>query len=937
VQVGARVFIERVAGPGVHYIAWPGAFRVVGSETRPVIYHRAFTDPVEGAAAAAGLAGRHDVYFTPAAYKVAKTVDAQGREKSFRKQENVASLKALYVDLDFKKYPGPAAAVAALRTFLETSGVVRPNVVVETGGGLHIYWVLDAPVRPVDWLPVSRALVAAMQAASLEADYGVTIDTARILRVPGTVNRKYSHHPECRVVKWDAADISLDVLADSLQAYSGVTNSLALRATPGVLAALPQASNSDLSDGYVRGRFYDPTRIAEACPVVADSLARGGDGDDYPLWMQLLHLMAYTNDGEGVARQLSTGDSRFTEDGFQRVWSDRLALAGGGQVGPTTCERFSMLSGKCQGCPHAGKIKTPLVLGFSAPEHRAAQIETGQRPQPTYVRHGHTFMMRKTDEGESQEVMVAACEIANWEVGHDKELGRYVKFKVTAGRNTADLTVPVSAAADERELQKVLLAHGVPTAKGGARLFGAAMVDWMDHLQKQRRIEPLPGFGWDQDGGFAVAGTRYMPDGGILGGGSAAGSLSYAYGASGTLEDWKRVSAVFTADKRPAVHTMIAAAFAAPLLRFVEQPSFMLSVCGPLSGVGKTTLLRYAAAVWGDPGSGIMSLDDTGNSITQRMALTRYLPTLWDELRSEADFDRFVNVAFRALQGQSKQRLNSRAELRSMPPINTVMVATSNSSIVDAVALRTRGSPAGLYRLLETEMPPIADTARAAAVTAAVVELKEVYGVAGRRYAAFLATAGAARIRKVLAIAQDKIQADFAPDPMERFWAQGAATLLAGGMLARSSGMADVDVPSVYACLKGAMAKARSRVVTHVADEKNVAAEIVNRFSGNVVILSHATGDDRAEVVLDPPTRVARVFVGVRDKKLVMPMAVAEEFAHAKGLSLSQIKTAMMVAVGANPTLCNPGAGSQYALGRTRALVMDVDRALGPAYLRRYT
>jgi hypothetical protein len=67
----------------------------------------------------------------------------------------------------------------------------RPNLVVHSGGGLHVYWVLARALTPADWQPLAFALAEATKQHGLKCDTQCTVDRARVLRIPGTLNTKY--------------------------------------------------------------------------------------------------------------------------------------------------------------------------------------------------------------------------------------------------------------------------------------------------------------------------------------------------------------------------------------------------------------------------------------------------------------------------------------------------------------------------------------------------------------------------------------------------------------------------------------------------------------------------------------------------------------------------------------------------------------------------
>ena len=108
------------------------------------------------------------------------------------------SIPALWADIDIAG-PGHAAtdlpadrdaAWALIRSF-----PLRPTVVVDTGGGLQPYWVLDEPATAAEALDMLPRWGATW--AELGRRHGVHVDNvfdlARIMRLPGAYNRKPDH------------------------------------------------------------------------------------------------------------------------------------------------------------------------------------------------------------------------------------------------------------------------------------------------------------------------------------------------------------------------------------------------------------------------------------------------------------------------------------------------------------------------------------------------------------------------------------------------------------------------------------------------------------------------------------------------------------------------------------------------------------------------
>jgi len=135
---------------------------------------RAFFAPTE-TDAITGFLAQHpaqDLYFGV----------ATRRDRSSGRLENCCHLGALYVDLDFKTLP-EADARERLRRFQ-----FEPTIVVHSGGGLHVYWALREPIDLPEAADYARQLLRRL-ACVLGADLNAA-EPARVLRVPGTHNRK---------------------------------------------------------------------------------------------------------------------------------------------------------------------------------------------------------------------------------------------------------------------------------------------------------------------------------------------------------------------------------------------------------------------------------------------------------------------------------------------------------------------------------------------------------------------------------------------------------------------------------------------------------------------------------------------------------------------------------------------------------------------------
>jgi hypothetical protein len=90
---------------------------------------------------------------------------ANEKLKAVRKAANATWLKAIWIDCDVKPgdpkhYHTMSEAFDALDAFRDKVGLPFPSMIVNSGGGLHVYWISDTPMSPDEWRPYADGLKA---------------------------------------------------------------------------------------------------------------------------------------------------------------------------------------------------------------------------------------------------------------------------------------------------------------------------------------------------------------------------------------------------------------------------------------------------------------------------------------------------------------------------------------------------------------------------------------------------------------------------------------------------------------------------------------------------------------------------------------------------------------------------------------------------------
>lgn len=134
---------------------------------------------------------RADIYFGVNPCISIPPTNAQGEAKPPREVRSqlsfVAALNCLFAEFDAKDFGDDKAAALAHVESLDP----QPSALVDSGGGYHAYWLLDQPYLLAS--DADRRQAKDLQSRWVEfvgGDKGAK-DLARVLRVPGTLNRKY--------------------------------------------------------------------------------------------------------------------------------------------------------------------------------------------------------------------------------------------------------------------------------------------------------------------------------------------------------------------------------------------------------------------------------------------------------------------------------------------------------------------------------------------------------------------------------------------------------------------------------------------------------------------------------------------------------------------------------------------------------------------------
>ncbi len=766
-----------------------------------------------------------------------------------RTQEKCHTKRAWYADIDCKQggqYNTKKEARIAIGEALK-NGLPPYSILIDSGNGYHLYWFCTEDVPRQLWKADAELLAKACAATKLKIDSAVTEDEARIMRAPDTLNYKDATHPKpCKVMLDTGVRYSSDDFTTEISAFRKPTTSHL------------NIDNSDLFSGLGSGQKLtsNAKQMIELCPVFNNSAVTHGEHDREPLWRSILHTLAYCEDGDQFIHPLSDGHPKYTPAKTDAKWFH--SFANKENSGPVLCTTFNKESQLCNSCEWKGKIKSPISLGVGTPN---------DLPWP--YRNGKTGVEKHDEDG--WEPAIPYTIKLHDAVLDDTPGAETCYVSMTIGRRRIETTLPILI--DQRACLNMLASHRVPFKIKEFYELHTLMVIWTHQLNqaKEGMANISHKFGWQKEGGFHYNNIIY----------SSKGKrrtkihepqLLKSFSPHGGLAPWQACANHVLNQPRQASWAIIASAFAAPLLKFTGVSGALLSIVSQDSGTGKSTSMKLAAGVWGNPKSTMASLDDTPNSVAHRLGILNTLPSYWDEVREKEQVQRFVTNVFRLAQGKEKARLNSSIQQRQTGEWDTMLVIASNDPLKDHILQTVGNSDAGVARVFELRAGHIAaDGMSESDARHFYGHLDTNYGHAGEAYAEWVGQ-NPDKAKKIVQRLDSALSSKLNTTADERFWMATVASLLAGAQIATSLGICKFNIQEFTRYLVGKLLSMR----TVKKEEYNTPLErsisMVSRYMHEkkefIIRAKKMPHRGTNEILLDSDRHPAVIRIGTEDKTI---------------------------------------------------------------------
>ena len=799
-------------------LAGEGQYCIVGlkkGDPRPAI--QSFTPNLQDTKTAidAFVAERRDVYFALATFKDPNVPKP-------REQANVHLVKSLWVDLDCgetkakegKGYIDKETALLDLERFLEDTRLPEPCI-VDSGGGIHAYWIFTEAVPYDKWFPLASAFKAFCIQHKLIIDPACTSDGARILRVPGTYNLKDGMVRPVRLLVPPDNFYEFDALSSIIPAVA-VTPPVALPAKK-TLSPLTQSlmGNRVVFFKNIMKRAKEGTGCQQLQYVYENRADAGKVG--YDLWRAALSIAEHCEDRDKAIHKISEGHPDYD---FART-EEKASDTRGENKGPYLCARFEEYrAGGCDGCPHKGKIKSPISLGTEILKSEETELVVEQEvggvleeviydipeiPEP-YFRGKNGGIYQRTDDGDAR--LVYPHDLFVIQRINDPNLGESAWMQLHLPKDgVRNFTVSLASLLAKDAMRSELAARGVVSFGKGWDVILAYIARSISELQMQRRADnAYHQFGWvvnpkvddsvDKFEAFVVGDIevregkkRYVPPT------SSTNDMISWFQSRGELEAWKECFNAYSKDGYEGHAFAALSGFGAPLLKLATpHEGVLLNLMHEHSGTGKTTILRMINSVWGHPKLPLRAPADTKNSLVQRMGILNNLPLTVDEL-SNMKPEEISDFLYGITQGRGKDRMNANSNsLRvNLTSWATIGVLSGNSSFYNKLHLLKELPQGEIFRCVEYEINKAGTLSMDEGRALFDEQLMENYGLAWYPYI----TAIQANPRAVVDLVKKYTSMFIQKLNLEqeyRFYAALGGCNLAGGHIAKELGLINYNL-----------------------------------------------------------------------------------------------------------------------------------------------
>ena len=703
----------------------------------------------------------------------------------------------------------------------------------------------------------------------------------------------------------------------------------------------------DLGGGIGAKNFQpaDIDLVALRCPFVAATLTNHGKDYREPLWFISMGLAAHTTQPSAVAHRMSSGHGSYSpSETDEKLAEAERARQASGSLGPPRCEAVNKAGAtECNSCPHLSHNPSPISFGFpnsgsgasspgaggSAGTNNSGTAQKDADLPAGYYRGADNFIYMN-DTSTSKPTLVLRHRIIPNSGYFEATVPWNVVFNTEQHGNEKVVRFPYADAMDKLTLARTMATHGINVNHTEGHKFMSNFVTSLRAMDAA--VVDIPALGWHVRNGA----TGFAYDAKFVSSYEEAKCQRLPadqgkYGGFGSPEPWQELAEIVLTPNRPDLAVLVASGFAASLLHFTGHNGVILGGWSTLSGIGKTTSLSLAQAIWGCP-SGMAGLDDTVNFVMAKASMLNCLPLCYDEIKTVEQTRNLSNLIHNLTRGVEKGRLNTRGEMKPTRTWETQITYASNSSMAHAVSEMQKGTLAGLYRLFEFECLSNRTTIHSSGDIARMTKkLYQNYGMIGKQYAEHIGRHHD-DVQKFVISEHEKYHSHFNATQEERYWTALFGTLMAGAQLATHIGLATFPIEEMEAFLLEQFARMRGEQSKSNADYGNIdtiigeLSNVLNFYRAKNTVVTDTMLLNAGKPVpgmvnvlndkmIDIKKEAVHVHIGLNPLTLRISMLGLGQWCKNNNIPVGSLNSGIINMLGGKQTTAKLASGTEYSTG----------------------
>jgi len=804
-----------------------------------------------------------------------------------RKADDCLFVRSFFIDLDVgegKEYADKADAHTALYKLQGAADLPDP-VVIDSGGGIHAYWIMDTDIPKDEWKPAAEAFKA-LCLQHIAIDPVVTADAARIMRCPETFNYKTgTPRPtsvitdEIHVYNWPEFKVFLmggEVDTPAAEAPSSETTD--------ILANVPKGLDDDTKAMLKLDNF--PRKFSVLAQKSVDEeggcaqikfMCENATSLEEPMWFAGLSIAKFCDDGATAIHELSEDHPDYNYGKTEEKASRFPA--------PRTCAWFiDNYPSRCDGCQHKGNIISPISLAREFTPAKANTEESiwevsDSKAVPDfpdflipYVRgqYGGIYFIpapkidKKGVKHQDDPILILTHNlypITRMVSPHD---GECLLMRLELPKDGyREFLLPMKHVYAKEAFKAIMSSNGVFFNSIYDQHLMNYIVKWGQYLQTTEKAQQMRmQMGWTQERtdpewekrSFVIGKKEITYKGETVDAPSSpfVKGLARHFTQHGTYQKW-RESMDFLNNPGFELHSFASmCGFGSPLMPYTSTSGVVISLTGK-SGNAKTGAMYAGLSIFGNP-KDLSVVKATDNGLTGRYLGLHSLMFGLDEV-GDKKADELGNLIHNVSHGKAKIRMQGSVNAERDYEMSASLIAllTSNHglySILEAKKLSLDGEAARLIEFA-VKKPPMMDKDGTLG-TKIFDPFRYNYGHAGPMFIKEIITRGDNYVLDYIHAWEERFLKDFGVYTEYRFYQNAAAANFTGATIANEHGITGYDIERVYAKTVEAMIDIREKVVkVNHTDYPSLLGDFINKNMANILVLKdgRTTMEPRGQIV----------------------------------------------------------------------------------------